>query len=109
MTNDGTTGGASPEELLALAASKIGSRHPALAGAQREAAVRLLADLYETALRHGITPQHWAAVAGLPIESVDAVRYRDRLAATRTQLEQDTRDDVHRPPSRVRSHGGRGR
>ncbi len=64
--------------LLALAACKLLETQRALAPDERQAATLLLADLYAAGLRHGITPEHWAAVTGLGHLTIDAVRLRDR-------------------------------
>lgn len=71
------------EELRRIAASKVRGYGPELSPGQREAAVQLLADIYATGLRHGITPEDWAAVAGLDIECVDAIRFRDRAMSAK--------------------------
>ncbi len=65
--------------LLSLAARKLLETQRALAPDERQAATLLLADLYATGLRHGITPEHWAAVTSLGHETIDAVRLRDRV------------------------------
>jgi hypothetical protein len=72
------------EELRRIAASKTRGYGLKLTPGQRDSAVALLADLYATGLRHGITPEDWAAVAGLDIECLDAIRWRDRATATKS-------------------------
>ena len=72
------------EELRRIATSKTRGYGLELSPSQREAAAALLTDLYATGLRHGITPEDWAAVAGLDIECLDAIRWRDRATATRS-------------------------
>jgi hypothetical protein len=70
-----------PSELRELAEGKIlaASGLEELGPAGRAATV-LLTDLYRAGLRHGITPQDWAAVAALPTACWDAT-----VAAIRVQ------------------------
>jgi hypothetical protein len=88
------------EDLRRIAASKIQGYGRELSPEQREAAVALLADLYATGLRHGVTPEDWAAVAGLDIESLDAIRWRDRVNRSRPKAE---RPFDHEPTQSLRS------
>lgn len=97
MTHEGATD--SNEDLRRIAASKLRGYGHELAPGQRDAAVALLADLYATGLRHGITPEDWAAVAGLDIECLDAIRFRDRVRH-RSRAERPFSHDLTRSPSR---------
>lgn len=96
MTHEGAP--TSSEGLRRIAASKLRGYGHELAPGQRDAAVALLADLYATGLRHGITPEDWAAVAGLDIECLDAIRFRDRVRHSRSRAERP--HDLTRSPSR---------
>jgi hypothetical protein len=95
MRHDGPS-----EELRRIAASKTRGYGLELSPSQREAAAALLADIYATGLRHGITPEDWAAVAGLDIECLDAIRWRDRVNRSRPRVE---RPFDHEPMRSLRS------
>lgn len=66
-------------ELIAAASRRILDDPRSLEPAQRHEATVLLADLYATGLRHGITAEDWALVASLGTEVIDAIRLRDRV------------------------------
>lgn len=66
-------------ELIAAASRRIVDDPRSLEPAQRHEATVLLADLYATRLRHGITAQDWALVASLGTEVTDAIRLCDRV------------------------------
>jgi hypothetical protein len=109
MSYDGTGATASQDERLSLAASRIGVHGLMARDEQRDAAVALLAALYATGLRHGITPEQWDAEAGLAIECVDAIRWRDRAkGATCTPRRRPARGLVEEP-GRTTHREGRGR
>lgn len=65
-------------ELIAAASRRILDDPRSLEPDQRDQATVLLADLYATGLRHGITAEHWALVASLGTEVIDAIRLRGR-------------------------------
>ncbi len=88
--------------LLALAARNLLETQRALAPDERQSATVLLADLYATGLRHGITPEHWAAVASLGHETIDALRLRDCLPDLRpTQSDERGLAPSWTPPLRL--------
>lgn len=72
--------GLSRAELIAAASRRILDDPRSLEPEQRHEATVLLADLYATGLRHGTTAEHWALVASLGTEVIDAIRMRDRAS-----------------------------
>ena len=80
-------------ELIAAASRRILDDPRQLEPDQRHQATVLLADLYATGLRHGITAEHWALVASLGTEVIDAIRARDRAvdAACRRRQTSDAK------------------
>ena len=66
-------------ELIAVASRRILDDPRSLEPDRRHEATALLADLYVTGLRHGISAEQWALVASLATEVIDAIRLRDRV------------------------------
>ena len=67
-------------ELIAVASRRILDDPRSLEPDRRHEATALLADLYVTGLRHGISAEQWALVASLATEVIDAIRVRDRAS-----------------------------
>lgn len=107
MTHDRASGADQHEHLRRIAAGKLHTYGRDLVPGQRAAAVALLADLYAAGLRHGITPETWAAVAGLDIGCIDAIRWRDRVNRPNPRAERPFGRSLQ--PSRCRSHEPEGR
>jgi hypothetical protein len=95
-----------PGELQELAERKVlAASGRAELGSAGRAAAALLTDLYRAGLRHGITPQDWAAVAALPTACWDATAAairaqqiaRDRALRSHVDLAGDRTERVQAP------------
>lgn len=67
-----------PDPLLAVAEAKMRALHSTASAADIVAATLLLADIYRTGLRYGITPADWSFVSSLGHDCLDATRHAGR-------------------------------